>query len=200
MEPNQDWKSLAETWQHQPVPGLDVAALGREVKRRGKALRWVIVGEIAMTVLVVLACLMILLMPDADLFEQLLFSALGLFLVGYQWFMVRLRVRDLEKPGLDALAMVDLEIRRGLTTLSYWRLGMWTGLGLWVVLYGVVLLGWQLDWSYKRVVGLGGGLAINVVLFPAMGIYGWWRCRRERARLARYHALRDQLRAPLDPE
>ena len=39
-------------------------------------------------------------------------------------------------------------------------------------------------------------LAINALVFPAMGVYGWWRCSQARARLKRFSALRDQLRAP----
>lgn len=196
MDPNLDWKSLAEDWQHQPVPGLDMAALRHEVNRRGRALRWVLAGEIALTVVVVLACGLILLDPGAGRLEQLLFSAMALFLVGYQAFMIRLRMRDLEAPGLDAPALVELEMRRCRTTLGYWRIGMWTAVGLWTVLYAVMLAGAMQDWPLRLVAGLAGGLGINVLLFPLMGLYGVWSCRRARGRLHRYQALREQLRAP----
>ena len=48
----------------------------------------------------------------------------------------------------------------------------------------------------SRAAGLVGGLYINVLVIPAMGIYGLWRSRQARQRRERLRALREQARAP----
>lgn len=190
---NGDWKDLAADWQRQDTPVLDIEALRQEVDRRGRTLSRMVWLEVGFTVLVLAACAMIVMAPRADRFETILFSAMAIFLVIYQGAMVWMRRRDLVNTGRDALSLVDLEIRRAKTVLLYWRWGMWAGLGLWLALYGFFMSGLVQDWPTPRLAGLAGGLLINIVVFPAVGLYGWWRCRQAKERLARFHALREQL-------
>ena len=161
---NGDWSALAADWQRQATPPLDIEALRREVDRRGRSLRVMVWLEVVFS-----------------------------FLVVYQSAMVWMRRRDLANTGRDALSLVDLEMRRATTVLHYWRWGMWAGLGLWLALYGFFLAGVLQDWPTPRLIGLAIGLALNIVVFPAVGLYGWWRSRQARARLARFRALREQL-------
>lgn len=188
-----DWQDMARDWQQQPSPTIDVEALRHEVERRGRAIRHVLWLEIGATLLVLAACLYIAFAPGSDPAETWLFGLLAVSLVVYQALMVWQRRCDGAGGENDALSLVDLEIRRATTVLRYWRWGMWTALGMWLVLYGYFLAGVHYDWAGIRLTGLAGGLGINVVVFPLMGLYGWWRCRQARARLARFERLRGQL-------
>lgn len=193
---NRDWKDLSNTWQQQPVPGLDIDALRSEAQRRGRTLRWVLWGEVALTALMVVLFVFVLLAQDSDVFEEILFGALVVFLVGYQTIMTRRRLREVDSAGLDPPALLALEIRRCRTTLWYWRVGTWTAMALWLVLYAVMFVGMQQDWPLGRVAGLAGGLGMNVFLFPLMCLYGLRSCNSARKRLKRFLALREQLGAP----
>jgi hypothetical protein len=196
MDRNQDWSALAADWQQQDTPIIDVEAIREEAESRSRSLRRVIWLEVVFAVLVIVVCVQIALSPRSDTVETLLFGAMAAFLVVYQALMVWIRRRDLADAGRDALALVDREIQRAGTVLRYWRWGMWSALGLWLGIYALMLYGMAADWPTRRVAGLLGGTAINVLLFPAMGAYGWWRCSQARARLKRFTALREQLRAP----
>lgn len=196
MERNQDWTALAADWQQQETPTIDVEAIRDEAGRRSRGLRRVIWLEIAFALLVVVACVQIAISSRSDRVESMLFAGMAAFLVVYQALMVWIRRRDLADAGRDALSLVEREIQRAHTVLRYWRWGMWTALLLWLGIYVLMLHGMASDWPPRRVGGLVGGTAINVVMFPAMGVYGWWRCSQARARLVRFAALRDQLRAP----
>ena len=190
---NGDWSSLASDWQRQETPELDIAALRREVERRGRGLRRMVWLEIVLTVLVVGVCVFLASDAHRGGSERIVFALMAVFLVIYQAAMTWLRKRDLAATGQDALSLVDLEIRRAGTVLKYWRWGMWSGVLLWLVLYGLFLAGMHADWALPRVAGLAGGMLVNVVVFPLTGLYGWWRCRQARARIHRFNDLRGQL-------
>jgi hypothetical protein len=196
MERDQDWTALAADWRAQETPSIDLDAIRAEAERRGRGLRWVIGIEIAFTALVVLACVIIALAPRSDRAEVLLFSGLAVALVAYQGLMVWIRRRDLADVGRDALSLVERELHRARTVLRYWRWGMWSSLALWLCIYVLLLFGLSSDWPASRMAGLLGATAANVLVFPAMGLYGWWRCTQARGRLLRFGALREQLRAP----
>lgn len=196
METNQDWSALAADWQRQDTPAIDVEAIRDEAERRGRSLRRTVGVEVGFSVLVVLVCVLIALSPRSDRVETLLFAAMAVFLVGYQALMLWIRRRDLADAGRDAASLVDREMHRARTVLVYWRWGMWSALALWLGIFLMLVYGMQRDWPMARVGGLVGGIGINVVVFPAMGLYGWWRSSQARARLKRFAALRDQLRAP----
>ncbi|HQZ31298.1 MAG TPA: hypothetical protein PLG89_05490 [Arenimonas sp.] len=196
METNQDWSALAADWQRQDTPAIDVEAIRDEAERRGRSLRRTVWVEVGFSVLVILVCVLIALSPRSDRVETLLFAAMAVFLVGYQALMLWIRRRDLADAGRDAASLVDREMQRARTVLVYWRWGMWSALALWLAIFLMLMYGMQRDWPMARVGGLVGGIGINVLVFPAMGLYGWWRCSQARARLKRFAALRDQLRAP----
>lgn len=189
----QDWQAMARDWQQQPSPALDIEALRLEVERRGRGIRRVVWLEVVSTILVVALCLYIAFAPGGTRAEMVVFGGLAGGLLVYQSLMVWLRACDGGGTGHDALSLIDLEIRRATTVLRYWRWGMWTALAMWLALYGYFIAGMQLHWEGIRLTGLAGGLGINVVTFPLMGLYGWWRCRQARARLARFRSLRGQL-------
>lgn len=195
MSANQDWAELAADWRSQESPGIDVEALRAEATRRGRTLRRVLALEIVFSALVALMCAYIALKPDADGFERWLFGGLGVFMVVYQAYMVWLRRREWSEAGLDASALLDVELRRCATTQHYWRLGMWASLAIWVGLFGLWLHALQAGWPAHRVDGLTGGLLANIVLMPALGLYGLWRSGQARARCRRLRALREQLGA-----
>jgi hypothetical protein len=196
MEREQDWTALAADWRAQETPSIDLDAIRAEAERRGRGLRWIIGIEIALTALVVLACVMIALNPRSDRIEVMLFSGMAVALVAYQGLMVWIRRRDLADVGRDALSLVERELQRATTVLRYWRWGMWSGLALWLCIYVLLLFGLSSDWPASLMAGLLGATAANVLVFPAVGLYGWWRCTQARGRLVRFGALREQLRAP----
>ncbi len=196
MDTNQDWTALAADWQRQDTPAIDIEAIRDEAERRGRSLRRTVWVEVGFSVLVILVCVLIAASPRSDRVETLLFAAMAVFLVGYQALMLWIRRRDLADAGRDAASLVDREMQRARTVLVYWRWGMWSALALWLAIFLMLMYGMQRDWPMARVGGLVGGVGINVLVFPAMGLYGWWRCSQARARLKRFAALRDQLRAP----
>jgi len=196
MDNNQDWSALAADWQQQDTPLIDVEAIRDEAERRGQSLRRTVRLEIGFALLVIVVCVLIAASPRSDTIQTLVFSAMAVFLSAYQALMIWIRRRDLADAGRDALSLVEREIQRATTVLRYWRWGMWAALALWLGIYGVMLHGMASDWPLQRVSGLVGGTAINVLAFPAMGVYGWWRCSQARARLVRFGLLREQLRAP----
>jgi len=196
MDNNQDWSALAADWQQQDTPLIDVEAIRDEAERRGQSLRRTVRLEIGLALLVIVVCVLIAASPRSDTIQTLVFSSMAVFLSAYQALMIWIRRRDLADAGRDALSLVEREIQRATTVLRYWRWGMWAALALWLGIYGVMLHGMASDWPLQRVSGLVGGTAINVLVFPAMGVYGWWRCSQARARLVRFGLLREQLRAP----
>ena len=196
MTVEKDWQALSETWMAQAAPGIDLEAVRREALRRGRSLRRKVWGEVAVVALYVVFCVHVLLTRETELIEKILFSSLTVFLVVYQAYFLWLRRGELSDAGLDVNSLVDLELRRCRTTIRYWRIGMWTGLALWIVLYGVMLVGMLTDGPRGVVFGLVGGLLANVLMMPALGLFGVWRTRQEQARIARYRELQGQLRAP----
>ncbi len=192
-QPRNEWQDMAQDWQQQPSPTLDIEALRHEVERRGRSIRRVVWLEVGSTLLVLAICLFIAFAPGSDPAETMVFGALGGGLVVYQALMVWLRSCDFASAGRDALSLVDLEIRRARTVLRYWRWGMWTALGMWLALYAYFLAGVHYHWEGLRLTGLAAGLAVNIATFPLMGLYGWWRCGQASARLARFRRLREQL-------
>ena len=196
MDRNQDWTALAADWQRQDTPAIDIEAIRDEAGRRSRTLRRTVGIEIGFTVLVIALCVFIAVSPRSDAIEGMIFGGMAAFLVVYQALMVWIRRRDLAAVGGDALSLVEREIQRANTVLRYWRWGLWAGLLLWLALYGVMIFGFGVGWPAQRLQGLIGGTAINVLTFPAIAAYGWWRCAQARVRLLRFHALREQLRAP----
>lgn len=193
---DEDWKKLASDWQEQDTPGIDLDALRRETARQGRHLKLMLGLELVFSVLVIGTCALFAFSRSNTSFEAVLFGAMGVFLLVYQSAMIWLRRRELDETGLDALSLVETGLRRGRGALLYWRLGMWTGLALWLTIYVLFLAGLRYEWEGVRLAGLAGSLMINIVVFPVVGLYGWWRCRATRARMARLHGLREQLRAP----
>lgn len=196
MTANKDWDALSAAWQQQDAPAIDVEALRREASRRGRTLRRTVWLETGFTALVVLLCALIALAPDSDGFERSLFGVLAVLMTAYQAYMVWLRRREWSEAGLDANALLDLELRRCATTLYYWRFGMWSVLVLWLGLYVFWLWLLTQDGEPSRAAGLVGGLYINVLVIPAMGVYGLWRSHQARQRRERLRALREQAGAP----
>lgn len=191
MNTNKDWDALSATWQQQATQTIDVEALRREASRRGRTLRLTVWLETGMTALVVLVCAVIALSPSSEAFERGLFAGLAVLMTAYQSYMIWLRRREWSEAGLDATALLDLELRRCATTLYYWRFGMWSVLGLWLGLFGFWLWAMGQPAPGASVEGLMGGLYANVVMIPAIGVYGLWRSRQARRRRERLLAMRN---------
>jgi hypothetical protein len=196
MTINHDWQALSDTWRNQTTPSIDLDALRREVGKQGRYLRRMLALEVGTTVLMVAFFAWALMRPENTLFERLLFGVGSAVMILYQGYVLWIRRRELSDTGLDAQALLDLEIRRANTTHRYWRVGMWLGLALWLVIYAALMVGLQQGWDKSQVAGLAGGLAANVLVFPLAGIFGHWRCRQATQRRVRYQQLLEQLRAP----
>ena len=190
-----DWKGLAADWQAQDAPTLDIRALRRESRRRGFWLRFTVISETVLTLLTLAACVAVAAQEAAAGSVRAMLLGLGFLLVVYQGAMVWLRRHQWSDAGLEADALLALEIRRARTVVLYWRWGMWTCVLLWLGVYAYFLAGVRADWPARVLDGWLGALGVNVLLIPLMGAYGAWRCRRALARATRFQALREQLRA-----
>ena len=196
MAINQDWQTLSDAWRGQATPTIDMDALRRDVGRQGRYLRRMLALEVGCTALLVLLFAWAMTWEQNTLFDYLLFGIGAVVMVAYQGYVLWIRRRELSDTGLDAQALLDLEIRRARTTHRYWRVGMWLGLAIWLVLYVLLMAGMRLDWDLGRVAGLVGGLSANVIVFPLAGLFGVRRCRQATQRRERYQELLGQLRAP----
>ncbi len=192
MDPNLDWKALGDTWRDQPVPALDPEAIGREIRRRGRRLRWLVGSELLFSVLAVLLCAWIAQRADTSPADRWVFIGLGVVLAVYQASVLWLRRRQLRDDGRGVADLVDLEIRRTRSGITYWRISLWTGMALWL---GLALVVW-FDASDALRTGFWLMIAINGPMMLAAAIFIWWRGRRSLARIARFEALREQLRGP----
>lgn len=191
-----DWQALSADWQRQETPRIDLDALRREATRRGRSLRWTAIFEMLITVLVVLACAWVVTRTTIADFERHLFVGLGVFMIGYQAWILWIRRQQWSAQGLDGASLVTLELRRAHTVQNYWRWGMWSSVLIWVVLYALCLTAMAQGGPMFSVRGMATSLALNIVVLPVVGIYGVWRCRQARDRVARLEALREQLRGP----
>lgn len=192
--PMKDWDALGSDWREQAVPAVDVEALRAEATRQGRRLRWTLVMETAMAVLAMVLLGGIALHESAVPLERWLFGAMALSMIPYQGYVLWRRRHDWSEGGLDAGALVELELRRCAGTEHYWRFGLWSVLVLWMVIYAVLMAGLHGDWPREQVSGLLGAVGVNVVLIPLIGLYGLARCRDARRRRERLLALRGQLR------
>lgn len=196
MDAIQDWQALGAAWRGQETPAIDPAAIAAEVRRRGRRLRWAVWTEVAATVVMVGLSVAVMLMPRTRPLEAWVFAGLALVLVAYQAVVLWLRRRQLGDAGVDAAALVELELRRLRTTRRYWRISAWTGVGLWLGLYALFV--WMLRTTESPLAddgaSLGVALAVNVVMMPAACAWAWWRSRLALQQQARFEALRRQLR------
>jgi hypothetical protein len=192
MDPNLDWKALGDTWRDQPVPAIDPEAIGQEIRRHGRRLRWLVGSEALFSVLAVLLCAWIVQRPDTSTVDRWVFIGLGVVLAVYQVGVLWLRRRQLRDDGRNVADLVDLEIRRTRAGITYWRISMWTAMAIWLALSLVVWF----DASDALRRGFFVMIAINGPMMLAAAIFVWRRGRRSLARIARFEALRDQLRGP----
>ena len=199
MNEMRDWQSLGDEWREQTVSTLDVDALRTEVNRRGRRLRLAMINEVVMCVVALALCAWALRHPGrADIAPAMVIGAM-LVLAGFQAWSLWIRRRQLGDRGLDAAAMVALEIERARTSLRYWRMSTWVTLGLWVGLYAAVLsdvmapelldprpLGQFNKWV--------GSLVGGAFVLLASALWAWWLGRRTGARLVRLRRLQDEMR------
>lgn len=191
--PMKDWDTLGSQWREQVVPVIDVDALRAEAGRQGRRLRRTLVAETLLAVFALVFLGWIALREGAVPMETWLFGGLALSMIPYQAYVLWRRRHDWSEAGLDAGGLLALELRRCDNTEHYWRFGMWSVLALWLVIYAVLLAGIFGDWPRPQVAGLFGATVANVVMVPAIGLYGLLRCRAARARRQRLLSLREQL-------
>lgn len=183
--PQDDWQSLADEWREQPVSRVDVDALLRGIRQRGRRLRWAVgselVGTLAMLVIAVWASRYPIWSGSFALLMGVLIAAALVFQGGMLWAR-RNQMRDIDK---SVVSMVELDIARAQTTLRYWRISIWLSLTMLLVLYAMAGLA-----SDKALLG------VLLSAFPGLGfaVWAWWRCRGIRLRLASMHRIRDELR------
>lgn len=190
--PDHDWQALGAAWRGQATPAPDLEAVAREVRRRGRRLRWLVAGELSLTVLALAFLALILWHGAGGAVERAVLVVFAALLVPYQAAVLWLRRRELRDEGLDVAALVALEIRRATSGITYWRLSVWTAMAMWVGLVAVALL----EPAGRLRQDLWVFQLVYTPMMLACGAFAWWRGRRSRERIARYQALRDQLRAP----
>lgn len=191
-----DWLALGEDWRAQPGSTIDVDALRAEVRRRGRRLRWAMAHDFAGFALAMGLCLWVLLSGRAGLTPAVVIGLMGV-LGGFQGWSLWSRRRQMGDSGLDARAMVDLEIARARTSLRYWRVSIWLSVAIWLALYVLAMLGvWATDANAdaETAHGLAGALIGAGSVGIGFAVWAWWLGRRTRARLLRLHGLRDEMR------
>lgn len=193
-----DWLALGEDWRAQPGSGVDVDALRAEVRRRGRRLRWAMAHDFAGFAIAMGACVWALQSGRAGLMSAVVVGMM-VVLVGFQAWSLWSRRRQVGDSGLDARALVDLEIARGQTSLRYWRVSIWLSVAIWLGLYGLAMLGaWVADANadadavtadkWAGILAGAGSVGIG------FAIYAWWLGCRTVARLQRLRQLRDEMR------
>lgn len=191
-DPNFDWGSLGDEWRAQPSVGIDVDRLRAEVRKRGRNLRRALLGEVALTLASLATLAWLMLKTDTSDPMMLVFALLVPTSIGFQLWSLWLRRRQLRDDGLDAAAMLELEIGRVNTGLRYWRHGTWYGVLLLLGVYALALSG--LDGAKPMhasgMIGgaIGGGLGVLV-----SAVTSWYKHRGARSRLAYLRELQAQL-------
>ena len=191
-----DWLALGEDWRAQPAGTIDVDALRDEVRRRGRRLRWALVSELFGFALAMAVGVWVLRSEPAAMAPAVIIGLL-LVLAGFQAWSLWIRRRQVRDSGVDARAMVDLEIARARTSLRYWRVSIWLSVAIWLALYALAMLGaWVADGSADVVLAdkLAGSLVGAGSIGIVFAVWAWWFGRRTRARLLRLLGLRDELR------
>lgn len=192
-QPADEWQALGEQWRDQAVEAIDVEALRRQVRRRGRHLRAWLSLEVAVTVLgLLLLGWVVFVSGELDRGGRGVMGALAGALVAWQGWSLWIRRRQLDLDGVDAADMLDLEIERARTTIRYWRWGMWAGIALWLLLIGAVMVG-SAPGSAMQGALSSPAVTINGTLFGLCGVFAWWCGRRCRARIRVLEALRAQL-------
>ena len=189
-----DWLALGDDWRAQATGTVDVDDLRAEVRRRGRRLRWALVSELLGFALAMAVGVWVLRSDPAGIAPAVIIGLL-VILAGFQGWSLWIRRRQVGDSGLDARAMVDLEIDRARTSLRYWRVSIWLSMAMWLALYAVAMLG---GWvagvdavsadKWTRSLVAAGSFGIG------FAVWAWWLGRRTTARLARLRGLRDELR------
>lgn len=190
-----EWQALGDDWRAQATRTVDVEALRDEVRRRGRRLRWALISEVFGFALA-LAMGVWALRSDPGGMAPAVIIALLLIVAGFQGWSLWIRRRQVNDSGLDATAMVDLEIDRAQTSLRYWRVSIWLSVAMLLALYAAAMLGgWESDANANAV--MADKWTRSLVAVGSIGIgfavWAWWLGRRTTARLARLRWLRDEL-------
>ncbi|MGH8075931.1 MAG: hypothetical protein ACREPE_01210 [Lysobacter sp.] len=189
-----DWQSLTAQWREQPVSAIDLSALRVEARSRSRRLQLGLATEVLLTVVLVAYLGRAMLTPELPGRVLGLFAAVIVTLLGYQAWSLWIRRRQLRDQGLDARALLSLEIDRARTSIHYWRYGTWIGVLMIVALSAAVALMVlpHIDDAreLERLIGGGVGGALAAV---GCAVFAWWRGRHMRARITRLRALSDEL-------
>lgn len=190
-----DWQAMAKAWREQPGSRLDTDALLKEVRRRGRRLRWALVSEVATMAVVLVLCGRVLLSPDVSHFTRLVVGVLTAMVLGFQGWALWIRRGQVRDSGRDANAMIALDIARTRTTLRYWRVSTWVAVAMWLGLYAVA-------WSTLASPSPGDAATLQKLVHSVMAtglvgfgaaVWAWWWSARHRRRLASMLSLRDEL-------
>ena len=182
QHPQDDWQGLADDWREQPVSRVDVDALLRGIRQRGRRLRWAVASELVGTAAMLGVAAWATRSPAWTGSFALLMGALIAAALMFQAWSLWARRRQVWNGDRDLVAMVELDIARAQTTLRYWRVSIWLSLAMLLALVGLA--------ADKAMSGL------PVIWIPATGfaLWAWWRCRHIRERLASMRRIRDELR------
>ena len=190
-----DWLALGDDWRAQATGTVDVEALRDEVRRRGRRLRWAILHELAGFAIAMGLWAWVLVTDRAGIPVTVVIGLL-VILVGFQGWSLWIRRRQVSDSGLDAKAMVDLEIARARTSLRYWRVSIWLSVAMWLMLYAAAMLGIGMVGTPADAISADKWAGILVgagSVGIGFGIWAWWLGRRTSARLLRLRGLRDEL-------
>ncbi len=196
LDKHDDWQALGDDWCRQATSAIDIDVLRQEVRKRGRRLRWALVNDLFGFAFAVGLSVWVMLTGRAGL-PHAVIIALVVTLCGFQGWSLWIRRRQVSDSGLDAIAMVELEIARARTSLRYWRVSIWLAVAMWLGLYAyAVVSGFTLPVgsgvtdARKLFLGLWAGAATGV----CFALWAWWLGRRTQARLARMLWLREELR------
>ena len=188
-----DWQRLGEDWRTQPTIAVDIDALRAEVRKRGRRLRVALVNEVIGFALTAALCLWVLASPQRLVAPGLIVGLL-VAVFGFQCWSLWIRHQQVRDSGLDATAMVDLEIARARTSLRYWRVSVWLALAMWMALYLFTMLGGAWEAGDVVVRKLFHSLWAVGLVGVGSAFWAWGWGHRTRTRLARMLRLRDELR------
>lgn len=188
-----EWSTLSQAWQAQAVSAVDVEKLRAQTRRRGRRLRWALLGEVLLT-LGVLAYLLHVVWPFAKTDGQrwLLGSMMFITLLNQGWSLW-IRRRQLRDEGLDARALLSLNIERTRTSILYWGVGVWVGVLMMVALTFAPLHVWPAATTEYELGKMAGGWVGGAAASVGCALFAWAYGRRLRARVGRLQGLLDEL-------
>lgn len=188
-----EWLAMGEQWREQSVTCVDVDALRRESRARGRRIRVALALDLLATLVGTAFATWVLFKPAESMAAKVMMVMMIAFVLPFQAWSLWLRRDQLGRNDLAAPSLVALEIARARTSIVYWRWGVWISVAMgvlmtpvWMGVFGEMPAAKAAALVRAQLL-LGGGVTL------AMAVFACWWTARARARIARLGSIQDEL-------